>query len=97
MHLLIVEDEEKIANFLRRGFLEEHYAVDIARDGEEAIYQSEINNYDCILLDIMLPKLDGLNACKKIRENNARIPILLLTAKDAVEEKITGLDAGADD
>lgn len=97
MHLLIVEDEEKIANFLRRGFLEERYAVDIAKDGEEALYKFEINEYDCIILDVMIPKLDGISVCRKIREKSTGIPILLLTAKTAVEDKITGLDAGADD
>lgn len=97
MHLLIVEDEEKIANFLRRGFLEERYAVDIAKDGEEALYKYEINEYDCVVLDVMIPKTDGVVVCRKIREKNTSIPILLLTAKGQVEDKITGLDAGADD
>ena len=97
MHLLIVEDEQKIANFLRRGFLEENYAIDIAKDGEEALYQCDINNYDCVVLDIMLPKINGIDVCRKIREKNTSLPILMLTARDAVEEKIVGLDAGADD
>ncbi len=98
MHLLIVEDEEKIANFLRRGFLEERYAVDIARDGEEALYKFEVDAvYDCIILDIMIPRIDGIAVCRKIREKNTGIPILLLTVKNSVEDKIKGLDAGADD
>jgi DNA-binding response OmpR family regulator len=97
MQILVVEDEKKIAYFLRRGLLEEHYAVDLAHDGEEALYKSEINEYDCIILDIMLPKVDGLTVCKKIRARNQNVPILLLTARDQVEDKIAGLDAGADD
>lgn len=97
MQILVVEDEKKIACFLRRGLLEEHYAVDLAHDGEEALYKSEINEYDCIILDIMLPKVDGLTVCKKIRARNQNVPILLLTARDQVEDKIAGLDAGADD
>ncbi len=97
MQILIVEDEEKIANLLRRGLLEERYTVDIARDGEEALYKFEINEYDLILLDLMIPKVNGMEVCKKIRKTNTSIPILMLTAKDAVEDKIIGLDAGADD
>lgn len=98
MQILIVEDEEKIVNLLRRGLLEERYTVDIARDGEEALYKFEINQeYDLILLDLMIPKVNGIEVCKKIRKTNTSIPILVLTAKDAVEDKIIGLDAGADD
>jgi DNA-binding response OmpR family regulator len=98
MQILIVEDEEKIVNLLRRGLLEERYTVDIARDGEEALYKFEINqNYDLVLLDLMIPKVNGIEVCKKIRKTNTSIPILMLTAKDAVEDKIIGLDAGADD
>ncbi len=97
MQLLIVEDEEKIANFLKRGFMEESFAVDIARTGEEALYKFNINTYDCIVLDIMIPKGDGISICRTIRQKNTMIPILLLTAKDSVEDKVAGLDAGADD
>lgn len=97
MQILIVEDEEKIVNLLRRGLLEERYAVDIAQDGEEALYKFEINEYDLVLLDLMIPKVNGIEVCRKIRKINTSIPILMLTAKDAVEDKILGLDAGADD
>ncbi len=97
MQILIVEDEEKIVNLLRRGLLEERYTVDIARDGEEALYKFEINEYDFVLLDLMIPKVNGIEVCKRIRKTNTSIPILMLTAKDAVEDKIIGLDAGADD
>lgn len=97
MHILIVEDESKIAHFLRRGFKEEHYAVDIASDGQEALDKFEINTYDLVLLDLMIPKIDGITVCKKIRQTNTDIPILMLTAKDSVDDKVAGLDAGADD
>lgn len=97
MQVLIIEDEEKIANFLRRGLIEERYAADIALDGEEALYKYEINEYDLIILDLIIPKGDGLTVCKKIRKNNSNIPIIMLTAKDSIEDKIKGLDSGADD
>jgi len=97
VQILIIEDEEKIVNLLRRGLLEERYTVDIARDGEEALYKFEINEYDLVLLDLMIPKVNGTKVCKEIRKTNTSIPILMLTAKDAVEDKIVGLDAGADD
>ncbi|CAN5145170.1 response regulator transcription factor [soil metagenome] len=77
--------------------MEESYAVDIAPDGEEALYKFEINTYDCIILDLMIPKVGGITVCRTIREKNTHIPILMLTAKDAIEDKIAGLDAGADD
>jgi DNA-binding response OmpR family regulator len=97
MQILIIEDEEKIANILRRGLLEEYYNVDIAQDGEKALEKIDINAYDFIILDLMIPKIDGLTVCKKIRKENTTIPILMLTAKDAISDKIAGLDAGADD
>ena len=97
MQILIVEDEEKIANFLRRGLIEDRYAADIAPDGEEALYKYDINEYDLIILDLMIPKVDGLTVCRKIRSNNSNIPILMLTARDNIEDKIKGLDCGADD
>jgi len=75
----------------------EHYTIDIAYDGQEALEKAEINNYDLIVLDIMLPKIDGLEVCKKLRANKVDTPIIMLTAKDTVEDRIKGLDAGADD
>jgi two-component system copper resistance phosphate regulon response regulator CusR len=93
MQILIVEDEEKIANFLRRGLLEESYCVDIAPDGEDALYKFEINEYDLIILDLMIPKVDGITVCRKIRDVNTSIPILILTAKDATGDKVK-VDAG---
>jgi len=97
MQILIVEDEEKIANFLRRGLLEESYAVDVAADGENALYKFDINQYDLIILDLLIPKVDGITVCRRIREVNTGIPILIFTAKDTIEDKVKGLDAGADD
>jgi DNA-binding response OmpR family regulator len=97
MQILIVEDETKIRHFLCRGLLEESYAVDTAEDGEEALYKLDINEYDLVLLDIMLPKVNGIAVCKALRKKNSSLPILLLTAKDGVTDKVLGLDAGADD
>ncbi len=97
MQILIVEDEKKLAHTLRRGLLEDNYAVDIAFDGEEALVKAEINEYDLIILDLMLPKVDGITVMKKIRRTNTGTPIIILTAKDSPEDKITGLDEGADD
>ncbi len=97
MHILIVEDEEKIAHFLRRGLMEESYVVDIARAGDDALYKFEVNTYDCIILDIMIPKGDGMYVCRTIRSKNTHIPILMLTAKYDVADRVTGLDSGADD
>jgi DNA-binding response OmpR family regulator len=97
MQILIVEDEAKIRHLLRRGLLEESYAVDTAEDGEQALYKLDINEYDLVLLDIMLPKVNGIAVCKALREKGSFLPILLLTAKDGVTDKVLGLDAGADD
>ena len=99
MQVFIVEDEEKIANALRRGLIEELYTVDIAKDGEEALYKLEINDYeyDIVILDLMIPKVSGEEVCRKIRSVNTSLPILILTAKDTTEDQVASLDAGADD
>jgi DNA-binding response OmpR family regulator len=97
VQILIVEDNPKIANLLRRGLLEERYAVDVAIDGEEALDKEEVNEYDLVILDIMLPKKDGFEVCRTIRSRNTSIPILMLTARGELEDRITGLDSGADD
>lgn len=97
MRLLVVEDEKKVARFLRKGLEEEHYAVDVAYDGEEALDMAEVYDYDLVLLDIMLPKIDGMTVLRRIRENDNLVPILMLTAKDSVENIVKGLDAGCDD
>ncbi|MBU1062290.1 MAG: response regulator transcription factor [Candidatus Omnitrophica bacterium] len=97
MRILLVEDEKKIANFIERGLKEEHYIVDVAYDGEKGLFLAEINAYDLIILDIMLPIKDGLSICKELRRKKMDTPILMLTARDRVEDKVLGLDLGADD
>lgn len=97
MRILVVEDEEKIASFIERGLREHHYTVDLASDGEQGQYLAEINAYDLILLDLMLPKKDGISICRDLRQQKLGTPILMLTARDAVKDKVSGLDAGADD
>ncbi|MGH7196006.1 MAG: response regulator transcription factor [Candidatus Saccharimonadales bacterium] len=97
MQLLIVEDEAKIANLLRRGLREEGYAVDLSKDGEDALFKFEINDYDLLIMDILLPKKDGLAVCREVRNKNTDIPILLLTARGTVADRVTGLQSGADD
>ena len=97
MRLLVVEDEKKIASFIERGLKEQHYTVDVAHDGEKGGFLADINPYDLIILDIMLPSLDGLSLCSQIRKKNKQVPILMLTAKGAVKDKIRGLEGGADD
>ena len=97
MRILLVEDEKKVASFIERGLKEESYAVDVCYDGQTGWEYAGVNEYDCILIDIMLPKLNGLDLCAKIRKQGIRTPILVLTARDSVEDKIKGLDQGADD
>ncbi len=97
MRILVVEDEKKVASFIKKGLEEEHYAVDIAYDGEEGLALAQINEYDLILLDIMLPRLDGMEVLRQIRRNGSNMPILMLTAKDSVEDIVSGLDGGSDD
>jgi len=98
MRILVIEDEHKIANSIKRGLEQESYAVDIAYDGEEGFDLAASENYDVILLDLMLPKLDGITLCKKLREEeNIHTPILMLTAKSQLDDKIQGLNTGADD
>ncbi|MDQ1350120.1 MAG: Response regulator [Acidobacteriota bacterium] len=97
MRILIVEDDKKVAGFLKKGLKEEQYAVDVCYDGEEALFQSQVNQYDLIILDIMLPKKNGFAVCKQIREEGNLTPILMLTARDQLEDKVKGLQEGADD
>jgi DNA-binding response OmpR family regulator len=97
MRLLIVEDDVKIADALKRGLMQQHYSVDVVGDGEQGEFMAETNDYDLIILDIMLPKKDGWEVCKSIRKENITTPVLMLTALDSVEDKIKGLDGGADD
>jgi len=97
MRILVVEDEHKIATFLRRGLTEEGYAVDLAYDGDEALDWSAVAPYDLIVLDVLLPKRSGIAVCRALRERGVHTPVLMLTARDAVEDRVAGLDAGADD
>jgi DNA-binding response OmpR family regulator len=97
MRILLVEDEPRAAQMLAKGLREEAYAVDIAKDGKSAVYQAAITEYDAIILDVVLPLKDGLAVCREIRGEGSTVPILMLTARDAVEARITGLDSGADD
>ena len=97
MYILIVEDEKKVAGFIKQGLQEERYTVDVAYDGEEALLLAGMNSYDLIVLDIMLPKKDGMEVLKDLRAQGLSIPILILTAKDTLEDKVQGLDSGADD
>jgi len=97
MKLLIVEDDVKISSFLSKGLTEENYVVDCCFDGEEALYLIETNSYDLIILDLMIPLIDGVNLCKIVRKKNIKIPIIMLTAKSSIEEKVAGLNSGAND
>lgn len=97
MKILVVEDDRKVAGFIEMGLREEGYAVDVARDGDEAVMNAHINEYDAILLDLMLPKKNGLQVAAELRREGRVTPILMLTARDATEDIVRGLDAGADD
>lgn len=97
MRILIVEDDRKVASFLRRGLEEAGYAVDVAGDGEEGVAMARDRVHDLVVLDLMLPRLDGITVLRKLRAGRVETPVLLLTARDAVEDKVLGLDAGADD
>jgi len=97
MKILVVEDEERVAQFIQKGLKEEGHAVDVSYDGEDGGFLAEVNDYDLIILDLMLPKKNGLQTCKEIRDHGVNTPVLMLTARDSVEDKVRGLDAGADD
>ncbi len=97
MRILIAEDEKKIAGFIKRGLKEEGYAPDTAPDGPTALRLAEENPYDLVLLDVMLPGLDGVEVSRRLRDSGFSAPILMLTAKDRVEDKVKGLDSGAND
>jgi two-component system, OmpR family, response regulator len=97
MRLLLVEDETKMAALLERGLVEEGHAVDVAEHGEDALWMARAVSYDAIVLDLMLPGIDGIAVCRELREQEVWTPVLLLTARDAVDDRVSGLDAGADD
>ena len=97
MRVLVVEDDLRIAEFIRKGLEEEGHAVDVAHDGDEALDWPAVVDFDAIVLDIMLPGRDGIEVCRMLRTRGVRTPILMLTARDTVEDRVAGLDSGADD
>jgi two-component system copper resistance phosphate regulon response regulator CusR len=97
MRILLVEDEMRLAHAIRRGLRKAAYAVDVVRDGEAALYQTAINDYDAIILDVMIPKGDGFEVCRELRAQGSRIPVLMLTTRDALADLVGGLDTGADE
>jgi DNA-binding response OmpR family regulator len=97
VRILVVEDEHKLAGVLKRGLEEHGYAVDVAYDGEDGLAMATAAPYDLLVLDIMLPKLDGLSVCNRLRAQKMHVPVLMLTARDAVDDRVAGLDSGADD
>src|SRR5215210_6710921 len=97
MRVLVVEDELKMASLLLRGLSEEGHAADVARTGDDALWMADAVPYDAILLDVMLPGADGFEVCRRLRERGVWSPVLMLTARDAVADRVAGLDAGADD
>jgi DNA-binding response OmpR family regulator len=98
VRILVIEDEKQLAEAVRRGLVAESFSVDVSHDGQDGLWRATEGTYDAIVLDVMLPGIDGLTVCRKVREEARReTPILMLTARDTLEDKITGLDAGADD
>jgi two-component system copper resistance phosphate regulon response regulator CusR len=97
MRILVVEDDPRIARFVSQGLREQTYAVDVTGDGEDALYKLAVNEYDAVILDLMIPGRDGLEVCRELRASGSNVPVLMLTARDALEDRIAGLDTGADD
>src|SRR5262245_4643088 len=97
VRVLVIEDEAKVASFIRKGLQQEQYAVDVARDGEEGAYQAANFDYDVVILDLMLPRVAGLDVLRGLRAKKPSLPVLILTAKGSVEDRVKGLDSGADD
>ncbi|HUZ78190.1 MAG TPA: response regulator transcription factor [Chloroflexota bacterium] len=97
MRILVVEDEHRLAAILERGMEEHGHAVDLAYDGEDGLHLAEVTPYDLLVLDVMLPLMDGYTLCRRLRAEKKHMPILMLTARDAVDDRVTGLDSGADD
>ena len=97
MRLLVVEDDPRLCAVLARGLREAGYAVDTAGDGHAALYQTAINPYDAVILDVMIPGVDGFEVCRRLRSDHSAVPVLMLTARDAIDDRIHGLDVGADD
>ncbi len=97
MRVLLVEDEPRAAQMLAKGLREQSYAVDVSTNGRDALYQADVTDYDAIVLDVMLPGLDGFAVCRQLRKAGSKVPVLMLTARDAIDARIAGLDSGADD
>jgi two-component system copper resistance phosphate regulon response regulator CusR len=97
VRILLVEDEPSAARMMAKGLREQTYAVDVAQDGEGALYQMNVNDYDLIILDIMLPGKDGFEVCRELRAAGSPVPVLMLTARDTIDDRVQGLDTGADD
>jgi two-component system, OmpR family, response regulator len=97
MRVLIVEDQPKMASLIRRGLRQEGMAADVAKEGEEALVKAGATEYDAIVLDVMLPGIDGFEVCRRLRDDGVWSPVLMLTARDGVEDRVAGLDSGADD
>lgn len=97
MRILVVEDEPRMANVIAKGLREQSYAVDVVHDGDAGLYHAEINDYDVIVLDVLLPERDGYEVCRELRKRGITTPVLILTARAAIDDRITGFDAGADD
>jgi two-component system copper resistance phosphate regulon response regulator CusR len=97
VRILLVEDEPSAARMMAKGLREQTYAVDVAQDGEGALYQAHVNDYDLIILDIMLPGKDGFEVCRELRSTGSPVPVLMLTARDTIDDRVEGLDTGADD
>jgi DNA-binding response OmpR family regulator len=97
MRILLVEDEPRMANVIAKGLRENSYAVDLAEDGDAALYQASINDYDLIVLDVLLPRRDGFEVCRALRAHGNSTPVLMLTARATVDDRVSGFDAGADD
>lgn len=97
MRLLVVEDDRSLADLLRRGLIQERHAVDVSHDGDEGLERAEFGNYDAMILDVMLPGIDGLEVARRLRADGSDTPILMLTARDALHDRLRGFDAGADD
>ncbi|MBW7899497.1 Transcriptional regulatory protein CusR [Candidatus Brocadiaceae bacterium B188] len=97
MRILVIEDEKKLAAYIKKGLEENHFAVDVSNDGEDGLFLLNTNEYDLVILDVLLPKKNGLEIVREARKNGKNMPVLLLTAKDSIEDKAHGLDLGADD
>ena len=95
--ILLIEDEPRMANVIARGLREQSYAVDVAQDGNAGLYQSSVNDYDLVVLDVLLPQRDGFEVCREMRARGNTTPVLMLTARAGVEDRVRGFDSGADD